>query len=522
MKLPENMTLGVKGLVTTGMLALLVGCGGGGSSSSDSTADATEILTQGAIQRFGSVYVNDVRYVRSSNGQVLDDDNPSAGEDSLRIGMTVKLRGRINDDGTGTYDTIEVDNELKGPIEAGSMTVDPANPRVGSFSVMGTTVLSSETTYFDESGSGSTVNSLLDLDDASGFEDVVEVSGLFNEAGELEALRIEKKAEDLATYLAAGRKLEVKGTVQSAAGGQLTYASGLVVDYSGAEIDDDMPGNPADWQGLYVESKCDPESPNFNVSNGCFDGATLLATKVDNEVPEVGAGYRAEFEGIIGGFTSIDDIFKVGLVPVDAADAILICGNVTLGDGVKVKVHGDVIDANGVPTVDASSVECRQAKTVRLEGRLTADSDGVTLNLNGVTVVTNDKTEKDDLASIGDLNELDAVAVRGFVDGSGDVIAVRVELEDEIDSDDFIVQAPQDQVGTVNQGADSFELLGVKISTALLQNDDYEGLNDLPIGRDAFYDALINGGAPAFKAKGSYDSGTNTLTAREVELEDND
>ena len=513
---------GFRGLVTTGLVSLLVACGGGGGSGdSDLASVSTEVLTQGSIQRFGSVYVNDIRYSRSATGEVLIDDNPSANEDSLRIGMRVKLRGRYNDDGTGTYDSIEVDNEFKGPIETDSILIpDPLHPDyVGSFVVLGTTVLVAEGVFFDESGPGDTINSLADLDDTAANEDVVEVSGLFNEDGDLEALRIEKKADDLATFLANGRKLEVKGTVLSVVTGSMlfTYDSGLVVNYMNAEIDNDLPNDPANWVGLYVESKCDPDAPTFG--GNCFNGTTLLATKVDNEVPEVADGLQAELEGIISDFNGPGD-FKISRYPVDAADANIFCGNIALGNGVKVKVRGDVIKVNDVNTVDASSVECRQAKSVRLEGEVENNIDG-TITLLGIAVFTNDKTERNDLGpnepGIGD-----AVKVRGFVDGDGKVIAVRVEGEDSIDPDDFIVQAPKGQVTVVDQGSDTFKLLGVTVDTSVLQDDDFEGLNDLSIGRVAFYQALGDGTAPAVKAKGTYDSGTNTLTAREVELEEND
>ena len=516
----HKMTVnGFRGLVTTGLVSLLVACGGsgsgGGSDDSDLASVSTEVLTQGSIQRFGSVYVNDKKYVRSANGQVITDDNPSAGEDSLRIGMRVKLRGRYNDDGTGTYDSIEVDNELKGPIATNSITPDPSNPAVGSFVVLGTKVLVGDGVFFDESGGGNSVNSLADLDDTSGSEDVVEVSGWFNEDGDLEALRIEKKAEDLATFLGDLRKLEVKGTVLSPGPGamQFTYRSGLVVDYTNADIDNDLPNDPANWVNLFVESKCDPDAPAFAMNGGsCFSGATLLATKVDNEAPEMAGGFQAELEGIITDFNGQDD-FKVSGYPVAAAGANIFCGNAVLGNGVKVKARGNVIKVNDVNTVDASSVECRQAKTVRLEGQVT--SGGSTFTLLGITVVTNNKTERKDLGSENPaMNEF--VKMRGFVDGADTVIAVRVE-GDSIDPDDFIVQAPKDQVIDAIPGDDKFTLLGVIIDTSI---SDFEGFNDENITRDAFYAAL--GTAPAVKAKGTYDTNTNTLTAREVELEEND
>ncbi|MGB5329168.1 MAG: DUF5666 domain-containing protein [Gammaproteobacteria bacterium] len=519
----HKMTVnGFRGLVTTGLVSLLVACGGsgsgGGSDDSDLASVSTEVLTQGSIQRFGSVYVNDKKYVRSANGQVITDDNPSAGEDTLRIGMRVKLRGRYNDDGTGTYDSIEVDNELKGPIATDSIDIpDPVNnPAIGSFFVLGTKVLVGDGVFFDESGGGNSINSLADLDDTSGLEDVVEVSGWFNEDGDLEALRIEKKAENLAAFLGAGRKLEVKGTVLSPGPDamQFTYRSGLVVDYSNADIDNDLPNDPANWVNLFVESKCDPQSPNFNVVNGCFNGAILRATKVDNEAPEMAGGFQAEFEGIISDFNDLDD-FKVSGYPVAAAGANIFCGNAVLGNGVKVKARGNVIKVNDVNTVDASSVECRQAKTVRLEGQVT--SGGSTFTLLGITVVTNNKTERKDLGS-DDPATSEFVKMRGFVDGADTVIAVRVE-GDSIDPDDFIVQAPKDQVIDVTQGDDKFTLLGVIIDTSI---SDFEGLNDENITRAAFYQALMAGTAPAVKAKGTYDTNTNTLTAREVELEEND
>jgi len=515
---------GFRGLVTTGLVGLLVACGGSGSGSDDSdlASTGTEVLAQGSIQRFGSVYVNDIRYSRSATGEVLIDDNSSANEDSLRIGMRVKLRGRYNDDGTGTYDSIEVDNELKGPIETGSIDIpDPVNaPATGSFFVLGNRVLVDEDTFYDESGSGNTINSLAHLDDTAANEDVVEVSGLFNEVGDLKALRVEKNADDLATYLADGRKLEVKGTVNNVDTGNMlfTYESGQVVNYMNAGIDNDLPSNPVNWVDLYVESKCDPDAPTFGGS--CLNGTTLLATKVDNAALDMADGLLAELEGIISDFNGQGD-FKVHRVPVDAADASILCGNVALGNGVKVKVRGNVIKVINVNTVDASSVECRQAKTVRLEGTVQSNVNAM-VTLLDVPVVTNDKTELDDLASVGDLVSGDAIELRGFVDGNGKVIAVRLELEDSIDSDDFIVQAPENQVTAVDQGNNTFKLLGVSVDTSVLQNDDFEGPNDLNIGRAAFYQALRDGTAPAVKAKGTYDSETNTLTAREVELEEND
>ena len=91
---------------------------------------------------------------------------------------------------------------------------------------------------------------------------------MFNENGEVEALRIEKKAEDLAAYLA-------DASIDSG-NMQITYQSGLVVDYMNAQIDDDLPNNPDNWVDLYVESKCDPDAPTFGGS--CFNNTSCGIT----------------------------------------------------------------------------------------------------------------------------------------------------------------------------------------------------------------------------------------------------
>jgi len=110
-------------------------------------------------------------------------------------------------------------------------------------------------------------------------------------------------------------------------------------------------------------------------------------------------------------------------------------------------------------------------------------------------------------------------------DGQGD-FKVRVRGNaikvNDVNTNDFVVQAPKDRVTAVEQNSNRFTLVGVTVDTSLLQDDDFEGLGDLSIGRAAFYQALSDRTAPALEAGGSYDTVTNMLTAREVELGKND
>ncbi|MEQ1563073.1 MAG: hypothetical protein ABL935_06715, partial [Nitrospiraceae bacterium] len=59
-------------------------------------------------------------------------------------------------------------------------------------------------------------------------------------------------------------------------------------------------------------------------------------------------------------------------------------------------------------------------------------------------------------------------------------------------------------------------ILGVAVNTSALNNDDFQGLSDQPIGRAAFFNAVNVG--TLVKLKGRLNGGV--VTWREAELED--
>ena len=123
----------------------------------------------------------------------------------LRIGMVVKVEGDLDVSGTtGTAATISFDDNLEGPI---SSITDSSTGTVKTLLVMGQTVIvENGVTTFDDTPPYSFA--------AMAVGDVIEVSGPTNADGSVQATFIEKKADDLATFLATD-DLEIQGVAVS-------------------------------------------------------------------------------------------------------------------------------------------------------------------------------------------------------------------------------------------------------------------------------------------------------------------
>jgi len=113
---------GFRGLATTGLVSLLVACGGGGgegeggSGSDDQVSGGSvPIVTRGVITQLGSIWVNGCRYVAAPGGTYKSDDDDSASFDDYEVGQLVSIRGRRNDDGISCVaDEVEYEAEIEG------------------------------------------------------------------------------------------------------------------------------------------------------------------------------------------------------------------------------------------------------------------------------------------------------------------------------------------------------------------------------------------------------------------------
>ncbi len=299
------------GRVAAPLLAtILIACGsvssGGGITGSG--------LVVGPISGFGAapgtIIVNAIEIDVSRAKVRLDGVAADAG--SLRLGMVVLVRGSIDSaTASGVASLVEFNDELEGPVDS----VDAAG---GRFVVLGHTVFVDAATVFENT-------SLATLSR----DDVVEVSGLRNAAGDIAATRVELKT--------GVGEFEVKGTVffHDSVAKRFTLGT-LTVDYSGASIENAPAGGLRD--GLFVEVK----------TKRAPAGGVLSADKV--EVKSAGLGGRAGEEAEIEGF--ITDIVSASEIVVGATQTVRITPQTKFEGGSASDLAIDVkIEAKG--TFDA-------------------------------------------------------------------------------------------------------------------------------------------------------------------------
>jgi Domain of unknown function (DUF5666) len=318
------------GLLSLTTLALLSACGGGSSSSGTGSTQTPVALTEdgtvGTISGFGSVIVNGVRYDDSA-ATVKDDFGSSLSSSRLGLGMTVHLRGKSNDDGSGSASGINVFSELQGPISA-------LNASAGTFSLFGiSVVVDAKTVFADVSGLAALSNG-----------NVVEVYGL-RSGNTVTATRIERK-----TPAAGEAAVKLRGAITGLNTSASTFnLAGLVVSFSGAQV---TPSNSSLTEGGFVAVSSTTGS----------SGTTLTANRVialGSRSFSFDDSAKSELEGVISGFTSVSQ-FTVAGITVNASNAVFVRGTVgSLGNGGRVEIKGtfsnNVLTARLVKFEDSQS-----------------------------------------------------------------------------------------------------------------------------------------------------------------------
>lgn len=475
------------------LLLALTACGGGGGGGDGGTVAPPNQPPDGGIGRngvaigpisnFGSVIVNGVTYNTDSATFSIDDEPGT--QDDLDVGDMVIISGSINDDGvTGVAETVFFDDLVKGPVDSVDLVAN-------SLVVLGQPVLVSSSTSFDDGFSPASLEGVTP-------GQIVEVSGQIDANDNIVATRIEPKP--------AGTTFEVYGTVAANDASALTFTiRGLVVDYSGATLDDFPSGQVAD--GDFVEVK----------GNSLGVSGELIATQVEFKslVPNANAGDFVEVEGFITRFVSATD-FDVSGIPVTTNGSTTYEGGseADLGLNIKVEVEGS-IDANGLVT--ASKIDIRRAKAVRVTANIdSVDAASDSLVVLGIPVSVDTLTRLEDKSSadvnplnVADLGAGDYVEVRGdeFPAGSGTIRATILEREDA-DTEAIL----QGFVETISQP--SFTILGVSIETSGVTV--FRDESDVVISATEFFNRLAENSL--VKAKGAESSAT-TISATEVEFE---
>lgn len=477
-------------------IAMIVGCSSSGGDAPPNTNPPDNNpppvggigrtgIALGPISTFGSIVVNGVRYDTSSASFTVD-DNPGS-QDDLSVGQVVAVQGTINDDLlTGSADIVIFDDNVTGPVES----IDLA---LGQLVVLGQTVNVGADTSFDDSFSPASIDGVM-------VGDIAEVSGLFEADDSIAATRIEKKLPS--------EQLEVHGTVTNLDSGNSTFMlNALVVDYSGATLDDFPGGEISD--GDFVEAK----------GNGLGAAGELVATKVELETLPIEAndGDRVEIEGFITRFDSAQDFDISGFAVTTTAGTVYEGGTeANLGLNVRIEVEGDL---NASDVIVAEKIEFEGELAVELTALVDSVDEandslvvlGVTINVDATTRFEDKSNEERDPLTLGDIVAGNYVEIRGDEDppGSGEIRAGRLE-RDDVDNRTIL------QGFVENVSRPTLTILGVSIETG--GQTEYRDENEVPISANEFFSRVQQGSL--VKVDGSETSAT-TILADEVELEGN-
>jgi hypothetical protein len=478
---PSSLLVSVMGVV--GLVGLLGGCGGGDSPAvSGSASGSGTAAASGTITGFGSVFVNGKKFETNDVSLTIDGETKQCTINQstrcgLKEGMIVTVHGAV-DGNQRVARSMRQEDAVEGLVQ--SVAADGL-----SMVVMGQTVLIDNTTIFDNN-----------VRPIAG--DSVEVNGHIRPDGVIQATFIETKGVLIT--------LEVRGFVKNHTAASKTFQIGnLTINYAGAIIVDMPVPNGSNWNDRFVE-----------VKGNSFDAVTmtLIAAKVEPENQGLGNDDEVdelEVEGFVTQVLGIGEFF-IGTTHVLATSGTEFRGG-TIDEivvGTKLSAEGRL--ANGILT--AKHVKFHES--TRLEGNVaTIDLAAKTFTiagLPGVTVTVNSQTEfkangGTAITGLGDLAVGNHVRVRGRASGTTSIIATRVERRQA--DDDVVLQGPVQALADPN-----ITILGVTVDTSGI--DEFDGVNDAPISRTAFFNAVKVGAV--VKVKGRLNGGV--VTWREAELED--
>jgi hypothetical protein len=468
-------------IVGAAAVAVLASCGGGGGTDNPPPPTQT-IYTTGPISGFGSVYVNGVRYDTSAAD--IEIDGAKVGLSDLRVGQVIDLKGHVQG-GSSSADSISYKHNLEGPI----FSVDAGALR---FVAMGQTVLVGSGTSFGDGISPASIDGLKVGDD-------VEVSGLINAEGQIEATRID--------LWSGSGPYDVFGTATGVDTAAKTFhITGLLVDYSAANVEDFPTGSPAEGDLVLATG--------FEFGGDGEFLATRIELRYDQQMMPA-AGDKVHVEGFITRFVSATDFDVAGTAVTTTSSTVY--ENGTVG-GLALDVHVCVegtLDANGV--LVAERVRFRLENEIRIMSMITAMNTAQhTLTALGLTVTTDVMTRFEDETTTGndrldlaDFHTGEWVDIRGYEKpaGSGQVMATRVER--------IAVQNEHRMRGPFrNPAGQEFDILTVAIMTTtgadgtrFILEDDKGGIR---IDAATFF-AQPEG--TLVEARGTWDVGTSVLTA---------
>jgi Domain of unknown function (DUF5666) len=447
-----------------------VGTGGGGGGG---TSISGAVVSQGALTKKGSVFVNGVEF--KTDGATIRINDAAASEAELKVGMVMKVRGTIDNTGTtGTAALIEARDALQGTVSS----VDAVN---NTITVMGQTVrIEDNVTRLNDDDAVKTFA-------AAAFQvnDKVEVHGFADDLGGIRASRVVKNAQ---------AEFEMKGLVTglSATSFGLTLAPGgastVTVNFTAGLL----PAGAANGSLVQVKGATPP--------TGTPPALTASSIKLENDLAAVGE--KVEVEGLVTSGT-VDSFAVNGRAVVTTATTVFEGGlRSDFAVGSKIEAQGS-LGSNGVIT--ATRIEFRS--NIRIE----ADASAVTAS--GLTVlgkpVAIDKLTRIDNGPLANGQHLE---VRAFPDRDGNIVASRVIVKNA-DTRAFL----QGPVTAASSTAGTLTILGTTIDTTGAEFRASTDTTEAAITAAAFF-AKVTTNVTVVKVRwNNFTSTTQSIKEAEIE-----
>ena len=438
---------------------ILSGCGGGDTTEtnpdlgSGGTPTTSTVTTSGTITGFGSVIVNGVHY--STEGSTIStDDNPSAVEKDLAVGMYVEIEGSVKSDGsTGSAKSIKYGAQLEGPVSF----IDLANKQI---TLLGQVVTTDDLTVFERT----TLDTIK-------VGDILEVSGVVKAPGQFYASRVELETKQSNSFKLFGAVANLDKVAQT------FTISDLKVKYSTARFEDFTMADLANGQAVKIKAQQYDEATN-----------SIVATVVDFQKASKATTEKLWMEGIVSGYQPDVSLVLNGQTFLLTADTKFEYGlKSLLANGVSIKLKAKQVASNW----QAEKISFINQAIMKLSGNVSAiDLTNNTFTIGTTTfVVTPQTVLKDDsnrAVRFFDLKSLvvnDYVEVAAYKNADGANVALKVERENGGASDGSIELKGIPTAVT----ADGFSLFGREIITD--ENTRYEN-QDALLNKTEFFALL--------------------------------
>ena len=474
----------IKIILYLAMLGVLTACGG--SDDNDAGNLTGKEVSTGTITGFGSVFVNGTRYDTSS-ASITSDDSTLSDVTELKVGMVATVTSD-----SSVASSVSYEEDIKGPVDS---DISDFNAPI---SVMSQVVIVDSATVIDN-------RLLLSLPVNAG--DILEISGIRQSDDSILATFIEDKdPTKVNKYKVIGNARAIDETARTFTIG------GLTVDYSSANVNDLLGGNPSD--GQLVEVKDD----NKTYAAG---SATLVATKVEPFDTFSGNGddnssiANVQIETVVTGVSDPGVQFQIPNFDVNISPGTTFLFGTAADIGVGTVLNIKAV-RNGNDELDATRIKFKR-NSARMEAPV--DMDGVDdvnnqLTVLGITVQLNPDTDmrdkRDDVSpfDINDISEDDYLEIRGFTATNGTFVANRLERDDARDRVEIRSIATE-----IDPKAQTLKILGLTIKAG--QSTQF---NDGASSAEEFFNALTEG-LSIVKVK--WDSLDITGTdPKEMEIED--